>query len=74
MLHTSCLNYGEEQDHPFPKEGGLNFIRNPSQGVPAVAQGVKDLALLQLWLRFNPWLLDFHMLWVLPKKESYLNE
>ena len=33
-------------------------------GVPAVAQWVKDLALLQLWLIFDPWPGNFHMLGV----------
>ena len=28
--------------------------------------GLKDLALLQLWLRFNPWPRNFHILWVRP--------
>ena len=28
--------------------------------------GLKDLALPQLWLRFNPWLGNFHMPWVQP--------
>ena len=26
-----------------------------------MAQWIKDLAVLQLWLRFNPWLRNFHM-------------
>ena len=26
--------------------------------------GLKDLALLQLWLRFSPWPGNFHMPWV----------
>ena len=43
-------------------------------GVPAVAQWVKDLALLQLWYKlqlqlcFDPWPGNFHMPWMQPKK------
>ena len=42
--------------------------------IPSPAQWVKDLALLQLWcssqmwLGFDPWPWNFHMLWVWPKK------
>lgn len=41
-----------------------------------MVQWVKDLALpqlchrLQLWLRFDPWPRNFHMLWVQPFKEK----
>ena len=44
--------------------------------IPSPAQWVKDLALLQLWhksqmwLRFDPWPRNFHMLQVLLKKEK----
>jgi len=31
---------------------------------------LKDLALPQLQLRFNPWPRNFHMLWVRPQKEK----
>jgi len=48
-------------------------------GVPAVAQWVNDLALLQLWHRlqlqfgFNPWPGNFHMPFVwLKKKKKYV--
>ena len=36
--------------------------------VPSLAQhrGLKDLASLQLWLRFDPWPRNFHMLRVQP--------
>ena len=30
-------------------------------GVPTVVQWVKDPALPQLWLRFDPWTRNFHM-------------
>ena len=49
-------------------------------GVPTVVQWVKDLVLLQLWLRlqlqlgFDPWPRNFHMPLVQPrkrKKKSY---
>ena len=40
-------------------------------GLPAVVQLVKDPALLQLHLRFNPWPKNFHMPWdQLRKKEE----
>ena len=45
-------------------------------GVPAVAQWVKDLALLQLWRRlqlwlgFDSWPGNFYMPWVWPKKKN----
>ena len=37
---------------------------------PHLVQWVKkkNPALLQLWLGFNPWPRDFHMLWVEPLK------
>ena len=44
--------------------------------MPAVAQQVKDMAWPQLWLRshlwlrFNPWPGNFHMLWVQPTKQN----
>ena len=33
---------------------------------PAQHRELKDLVLLPLWLRFNPWPGNFHMLWVRP--------
>ena len=39
-------------------------------GVPAVVQWVKDLALPQLWLRFDPWSGNFLMPWVRPKQKE----
>ena len=56
--------------------GGNFGIRNQTQGVPAVVQRVKDLALhqlwhsLQFWLAFDPWPENFHTPWVQPKKEK----
>ena len=39
--------------------------KNLYNGVPIVAEWVKDLVvLLQLWLRFDPWPGNFHMLQV----------
>ena len=38
---------------------------------PAQSSGLKDLALLQLWLKFNPWPGNFHMPWVWPLKYVY---
>ena len=35
-----------------------------------MAQWIKDLALLQLWLGFSPWPRNFHMPWVWPKKKK----
>ena len=39
--------------------------------VPSLAQlsGLKDLALLQLWLSFNPWPGNFHVSWVWPLRK-----
>ena len=45
-------------------------FKKQQRGVPTVVQWVKDLALLQLWLRFNPWPGNFHMLWVWRKKKK----
>ena len=46
---------------------------------PAWPIGLKDLALpqlllhrLQLWLRFNPWPRNIHMLWIQPLKKNLL--
>ena len=56
--------------------GGNFGIRNQTQGVPAVVQRVKDLALhqlwhrLQFWLAFDPWPENFHTPWVQPKKKN----
>ena len=47
--------------------GGMGLL-------PSLEQWVKNLALLQLWcksqlwLKFNPWPRNFHMLWMWPKK------
>ena len=39
-------------------------------GNSMVAQQVKDLALSLLWLRFDPWPGNIHMLWAQPKKKK----
>jgi len=40
--------------------------------VESMAQysGLKDLVLPQLWLGFNPWARNFHMLWVQPLNQQ----
>ena len=38
--------------------------------IPSPAQWVKDLALPKLWLGLDPWLKNFHMPWVWPKKKK----
>ena len=38
--------------------------------IPGPVQWLKDLALLQLWLRFSLWPGNFHLLWVWPKKKK----
>ena len=35
--------------------------------IPGPEQQVKDPALPQLWLRFDPWPVNFHMPWLWPK-------
>ena len=35
-----------------------------------VHQRVKDLVLLLLWRRFDPWPRNFHMWWLQPKKPT----
>ena len=37
--------------------------------IPGLPQWVEDLVLPQLWLGFNPWPRNFHMLQMQPKKE-----
>ena len=39
-------------------------------GVPAVVQWVRDMALPQLWLRFDPWPRKFHMLQMCGRKRK----
>ena len=52
---------------PHTNDLNTNEARNDTQGVPAVAQWVKDLALPQLWPRsklqlgLNPWPGNFHV-------------
>ena len=41
--------------------GPAQKIRKATMGVPTVIQWVKDPALLQLWLRFDPWPRNFHV-------------
>ena len=54
------------------------YITKVNQGVPNVAQLVKDSVLLQLWSRsqlalgFDPWPGNFHMPQVQPKKEKQI--
>ena len=36
-----------------------------------VVQWVKDLTWSLLWLRFDPWAGNHHMLWVWPKKKKF---
>jgi len=38
--------------------------------IPNPVQWVKDPLLLQLWLRFSPWLKNFCRPWVWPFKET----
>ena len=38
--------------------------------IPGPTEGVKDLALLQLWLTVNSWPRNFHMPRLLPKKKK----
>ena len=38
--------------------------------IPGPGQWVKDLVLLQLWLRFQPWSRNFHVPWVPPPKKK----
>lgn len=60
---------------------GINYtsIKKKKLGVPAVAQGVKDVVLLQLWyrsklqLRFDLWLRNLLMPRVQPKKKNNCN-
>ena len=64
----------------IPAWAGLMFSgrdtrKNMKQSAPTVAQGVKDLALLQpwhrsqLWLGFHPWPRNIYMLLVQQEKE-----
>ena len=63
-----CSHYGKQQYSGCSK--------NLRMGVPSVVQAVKDLALpqlwrmSQLWLGFDPWPWNFHMLLVLPQKNG----
>ena len=40
---------------------------------PAWSSGLKDLALAQLWLRFNPWSRNFHVPQMQPLKKKKLH-
>ena len=42
--------------------------------IPSPVLWVKDRALLQLWLGFDPWPKNFHMPWVQLKKEKERKE
>ena len=47
-----------------------SFLYGGTGLIPSPAQWVKDLVLLQLWLEFDPWPGNFHMLQVWPKEKS----
>lgn len=55
----------------------LDFLNSKYQeqglGVPTMAQQVKNLALPQLWCRFDPWPRNCYMLQVWPKKPQTNN-
>jgi len=58
----------------------MQWVNDPTClcGGPSLISGqvqwVKDLALLQLQLRFDLWPRNFHMLWVWPKKKKTYNK
>ena len=52
----------------LPYAAGVAPKKKTKNIVQAVAQWVKDLALLQLWLEFHPWPGNFHMPQVCPNK------
>ena len=54
--------------------GPAQKIRKATMGVPTVIQWVKDPALLQLWLRFDPWPRNFHILQVWLKNKERKKE
>ena len=59
----------------FTMENSMKILQNIKSRSSLVAQQVKDLALLLLWLwlllwcRFDPWPGNLCMLWVWPKKK-----
>ena len=58
----------------------VQWVRNPTAAAwvaaevwvlsPAQHNGLQDLVVLQLWLRFSPWPGNFQMLWVWPFRKK----
>ena len=67
----------EKQEEGVPAVAQL--VKDPvlslwhSESIPRPLQWLKDPVLPQLWLRFNPWPKNFHMLWMKKKKKKKKN-
>ena len=64
-LEVTSLQDGIDLFLPPPPSTAIN-LRNSARGL-LWHTGLKDLILLLQWLRFIPWLGNFHMPWGWPK-------